>query len=194
MNSTRGHIEKRRASGYQRGRQPAPGPRLEDLFSSRAWPALAGRGYGQSHCTLRTKAVGSSVNRFGENHALPRLIGTLARRGAVGHGWKHRPQRPRLDPRSGERLAVRARRENRLRAQSSLAGLNPLLDIRTQLIESITAVRPVSSRRQSAKRLSSWKGSHPRAQQVLRERPFQLSGGMRQRVMIATAIAQKPSS
>ena len=77
--------------------------------------------------------------------------------------------------------------------QSSLAGLNPVLTVETQLVESITAVGSLSRQqaRQEAVALLE-RVQIPRAQQVLKARSHQLSGGMRQRVMIAAAIAQGP--
>ncbi len=77
--------------------------------------------------------------------------------------------------------------------QSSLAGLNPVLTIGTQLDESIRCVRRTSGRdlQQQALELLDMVRI-PRAKEMLKERPHQLSGGMRQRVMIATALAQRP--
>ena len=77
--------------------------------------------------------------------------------------------------------------------QSSLAGLNPVLTVETQLVESIAAVGSMSRQqaREEAVALIE-RVQIPRAQQVLKARSHELSGGMRQRVMIAAAIAQGP--
>ena len=78
--------------------------------------------------------------------------------------------------------------------QSSLAGLNPVLSIEVQLVGAIRAARPELSKHEAkgeAKRLLDIV-QIPRAAEVLGQRPHQLSGGMRQRVMIAGAVAQRP--
>ena len=77
--------------------------------------------------------------------------------------------------------------------QSSLAGLNPVLTIKTQLVEAITVVQPLrgdEAVREALRLLDMVR--IPRAKAVLNERSTHLSGGMRQRVMIAAALAQKP--
>ena len=77
--------------------------------------------------------------------------------------------------------------------QSSLAGLNPVLTVETQLVESISVAGPLSRRQARDKAVELLERVRiPRAPQVLKARGHQLSGGMRQRVMIAAAIAQAP--
>jgi oligopeptide/dipeptide ABC transporter ATP-binding protein len=121
------------------------------------------------------------------------LIGTLKRHGAVITGG-----RILFDGRDLASAPERTWRRVRGRQisyvpQSSLAGLNPLLTIETQLLESIAVVKKLGrseAKREAAELLEIVR--IPRAQQVLKARSHQLSGGMRQRVMIATAIAQEP--
>jgi oligopeptide/dipeptide ABC transporter ATP-binding protein len=77
--------------------------------------------------------------------------------------------------------------------QNSLSALNPLMRISTHLTETIKAldagggVRPNAA----AARLLDRVGL-PDPERVLRLYPHELSGGMRQRVMIALAIAGRP--
>ena len=77
--------------------------------------------------------------------------------------------------------------------QSSLAGLNPVLTIEAQLLEALKVGRQLSggeAQREAAELLELVR--IPRIQSVLGERSHQLSGGMRQRVMIAAALALRP--
>jgi oligopeptide/dipeptide ABC transporter ATP-binding protein len=76
--------------------------------------------------------------------------------------------------------------------QSSLAGLNPVLTIGTQLVEALTAAgqSAAESQREALRLLEVVR--IPRAMSILRARPNELSGGMRQRVMIAGALAARP--
>ncbi len=78
--------------------------------------------------------------------------------------------------------------------QDPVAGLNPVLSVGDQVEEIILAHRGVSKReaRLAALDLLGSMGlSDP--ERVAGRYPFQLSGGMAQRVMIATAMALKPS-
>ena len=78
--------------------------------------------------------------------------------------------------------------------QSSLAGLNPVLTVETQLLEALhlgSRKLTKNEARAEARRLLDMVRI-PRADAVLQERSHQLSGGMRQRVMIAAALALSP--
>ena len=82
--------------------------------------------------------------------------------------------------------------------QEPMTCLNPVLSIRTQLLEAIRHGRPEGTRTRSkaeeielaveALRLTDM----PEPAQKLSQYPHQLSGGMRQRVMIAMALACRP--
>jgi peptide/nickel transport system ATP-binding protein len=77
--------------------------------------------------------------------------------------------------------------------QEPMTSLNPVLTVGDQLIEVFTnhGLKKKADNRQQALALLERVGI-PRAEEILKSYPHQLSGGMRQRVMIAMAIALKP--
>ncbi|HXG40976.1 MAG TPA: ABC transporter ATP-binding protein, partial [Candidatus Limnocylindrales bacterium] len=77
--------------------------------------------------------------------------------------------------------------------QDPMTSLNPVLTIEEQLVETIRAHRdvPVEEARRRAIELLGIVGI-PRPETRLRSYPHQFSGGMRQRVMIAMALALEP--
>jgi oligopeptide transport system ATP-binding protein len=77
--------------------------------------------------------------------------------------------------------------------QDPMTSLNPVLTIEEQVVETIQAHRNVSATaaRARAVELLSMVGI-PRPEARLRDFPHQFSGGMRQRVMIAIALALEP--
>lgn len=142
----------------------------------------------------RNQAVGIvGESGSGKTMLCRALIGTLPRHGAVITSGRILFE--------GDDLAnapayvwrrVRGRRIGYV-PQSSLAGLNPVLTVETQLVESIQAYQTIAgeeARRQALELLERVR--IPRAANVLKARSVELSGGMRQRVMIAAAIAQQP--
>ena len=78
--------------------------------------------------------------------------------------------------------------------QDPMSGLNPVLTIGEQVVETIQAhenVRRNQARRRAAELLGAVGIARPEDQ--LRRYPHQFSGGMRQRVMIAIALALRPA-
>jgi oligopeptide transport system ATP-binding protein len=77
--------------------------------------------------------------------------------------------------------------------QDPMTSLNPVLTIEEQLVETIRAHRKVDrdqARRRAVELLT--RVGIPRAEERLADYPHQFSGGMRQRVMIAMALALEP--
>ena len=78
--------------------------------------------------------------------------------------------------------------------QEPMESLNPLLRVGDQLCETLRVCRKLDKRqaKQEAIRLFERVGL-PEPERLLRKYPFQLSGGMCQRVMIAIALGSQPS-
>jgi peptide/nickel transport system ATP-binding protein len=77
--------------------------------------------------------------------------------------------------------------------QEPMTSLNPVLSIGRQLIESIeahTSLSPGEARQRAVEALNAVR--IPEAESRLKQFPHELSGGMRQRVMIAMALALRP--
>jgi oligopeptide/dipeptide ABC transporter ATP-binding protein len=149
-----------------------------------------------ANLTLRRDEAVGIVGESGSGKTMlcRSLIGTLPRHGAIvtsGRIW-FAGRDLTAAPESAWRR-VRGREIGYV-PQSSLAGLNPVLTIKTQLIEAITAARPMSPREAVTEAVELLQLVRiPRAASVLEEHSHQLSGGMRQRVMIAAALAQRPA-
>ncbi|HVW16736.1 MAG TPA: ABC transporter ATP-binding protein [Solirubrobacteraceae bacterium] len=87
-------------------------------------------------------------------------------------------------------LEVRGRRIS-LVPQSSMAGLDPIMRVGRQLEETIRFIAPADDPRKRARELLDHVHM-ARADEVLRLYPHELSGGMRQRIMIAFALVGRP--
>ena len=95
---------------------------------------------------------------------------------------------------SGEELRTIRGREVAIVFQDPSTGLNPVLSIGDQVEEIIRTHQPVS--RREAKKMSIEALGQlglPDPEEIVSRYPFQLSGGMAQRVMIAIATALNPS-
>jgi len=77
--------------------------------------------------------------------------------------------------------------------QEPMSSLNPVLTIKNQLLEAIKNHLPLNSPKATALALDLLKQVRiPNPEAVLESYPFTLSGGMKQRVMIAMALSCKP--
>jgi oligopeptide/dipeptide ABC transporter ATP-binding protein len=77
--------------------------------------------------------------------------------------------------------------------QDALTSLNPVFTIGNQLVESIRAHTPLRKAEARSRAISLLERvGLPQPESVMRKYPFVLSGGMRQRVMIALALSCNP--
>jgi peptide/nickel transport system ATP-binding protein len=76
--------------------------------------------------------------------------------------------------------------------QSAMNALNPVLSIRAQLTDVLAAHRPDLTRRDRTSRAADLLEMVGISRDRLASHPHELSGGMRQRVMIAMALALRP--
>lgn len=144
---------------------------------------------GESGCGKTVTAL--SILRIVERPG--RIVeGEILLRRDVGNGQENEVDLTGLDANGKEMRSIRGH-EIALVFQEPMTSLSPVYTIGNQITEAIRLHRSVSKReaRQTAIELLHLVGI-PRPERCVDEYPFQLSGGMRQRAMIAIALSCDP--
>jgi peptide/nickel transport system ATP-binding protein len=111
-----------------------------------------------------------------------------------GEVWLHPPGEPAFDVLAADYAILRTLRWSQvsLVLQSAMNALNPVLSIRSQLTDALAAHQQGVSRRARTDRAVELLEMVGISRDRLSSHPHELSGGMRQRVMIAMALALEP--
>jgi peptide/nickel transport system ATP-binding protein len=141
---------------------------------------------GETLCIAGESGSGKSMTALAIMGLLPQPAARISA-GSISLGDINLPALPESRMRTirGDRIAMIF--------QEPMTSLNPVLSIGRQLTEAIEAHVPLSrgeARRRAVEALRAVR--IPEAESRLKQFPHELSGGMRQRVMIAMALALKP--
>ena len=141
---------------------------------------------GKTLCIAGESGSGKSMTALSLMGLLPRPMALVASGSAI---FKDRD----LFGLPGEAMRQVRGREIGMIFQEPMTSLNPVLTIGRQLTEAITAHAVLSPSEARARALALLDQVQiPEAARRLIQYPYELSGGMRQRVMIAIALSQSP--
>jgi peptide/nickel transport system ATP-binding protein len=163
---------------------------VEVVSGGQSRPVVEGLGFtlgkGETLCIAGESGSGKSMTALS-------LIGLLPKPAArIAHGSVRLAGRDLLALSSDQMRQVRGRQISMI-FQEPMTSLNPVLTVGAQLVEAITAHEHMNAdvaRRRARELLDLVQ--IPEAGRRLTQFPHELSGGMRQRVMIAIALSQKP--
>src|SRR5712691_9272616 len=160
-----------RRSATKASKKPRSAPAHTNSYRSRR---------ASSWCSKRSRAIGARCPA--SSGCRERIVS-----GAIRFGGR--------DLRELSELEMRDVRGNEISMifQEPMTSLNPVLNIGRQIGETLTLHQGLDRKRALAKAVDMLRLVHiPEAERRIEQYPHQLSGGMRQRVMIAMALACNP--
>jgi peptide/nickel transport system ATP-binding protein len=163
--------------------------RTEFLTEDGAIPAVDGitwrMGKGETLALVGESGCGKSVTSLS-------IMGLLPEHGRIATGEILLEGKDLCKNSEGQWMKVRGN-EIAMIFQEPMTSLNPVLSIGEQMTEGLRKHRKMSRQEANQEAIKALQlVGFPRAKEMMKEYPHQLSGGMRQRVMIAMAMVNNP--